>query len=190
MSGKRRRWKLGTVWLTAILCTGGRGFAVESSRIDVEREGEAYTVYAEMVVAIPPAEAFALLSDYDRLDRLSPLVKKSRLLASPQRHRHRVHSVAEMCVLFFCGQVFQVQEVAEIPNREIIALTDPTQSNLKEGIVHWRLAPDPAGTRLTVFARMIPAFWVPPLIGPWAVERALTTEMQETARNLERLGAG
>ena len=32
-----------------------------------------------------------------------------------------------------------------------------------------------------------PAFWVPPLIGPWLIQRALQAETLKSVANLERL---
>ncbi len=167
----------------------GTARAVQSTLLEVERQGSAYALYAEMVVDAPPGAVYRLLSDYDRLEQLSTLVKEAELLDSPAEHHHRVHTVAELCVLIFCGEVDQVQDVYEVPGREILALTVPEQSNLEEGVIHWRLQPTESGTRLSVYTRLVPDFWVPPLIGPWAVKRALSSQVVETAENIERLAA-
>ena len=168
----------------------GAAMAVESTMLEVEREEDTYSLYAEMVVDAPVDEVYSVLSDYDRLERLSDLVKEADLVASPAEHRHRVHSVSELCILLFCGKVVQEQEVYETPDREILALTIPGRSNLEEGVIHWRLQAAGDGTRLTVYSRIVPGFWVPPLIGPWAVKNALSDQVLETAENIERLTGG
>jgi hypothetical protein len=177
------------LFLVPLLIGTGAAMAVESTILEVRREGEAYELYAEMVVDAPIKKAYALLSDYDRLDRLSDIVIESVLLASPAKNRHRVYSLAEMCVLLFCARVTHVQDVYEMPHREILALTVPAESDLKEGVLHWRLRPVGRATLLSAFVRIVPDFRAPPLIGPWAIKRALTGQVQKTAENIERLAA-
>lgn len=175
--------------LVLSLAGSGAAVAVQSTAFEVAHEENAYSLYAEMVLDAPVRDVYLLLADYDRAEELSDLVEDVSLLASPEPCRHRVHSVAELCVLVFCGQVDQVQDVYEMPNREILALTVPEESNLQEGVMHWRLQPAGNRTRLKVFARVVPDFWVPPVIGPWAVKHALTSQVRETAENIERLSA-
>jgi hypothetical protein len=90
-------------------------------------------------------------------------------------------------VLFFCGDVNQVQEITEKAGSEIIAVTLPGQSNLRQGVVRWRVSPDDGRTQVRLSAHLTPDFWIPSWIGSWAINAKLREQVIETAGNLEKL---
>ena len=87
-----------------------------------------------------------------------------------------------------CFDMVQVQDVLESTDGEIIVSTVPEQSDFKEGIALWRILPNGNRTHVVFEARMRPAFWVPPVIGTWLLERQINQQLELTVRNLTRLG--
>ena len=72
----------------------------------------------------------------------------------------------------------------------IDARTIPDQSDFRQGIVEWRIEPtDQEHSHISVYARLEPDFWIPPLIGPWIVKYVLRREALETIESLEKLGS-
>jgi hypothetical protein len=176
---------------TVILVAGSLGaaplWAGVVYSVDVTRVGEAYRVSIESRVEAPPAAVFALFTDYERLSRISPSIRESRIVARFDPWLHRVRTVTRLCVLIFCVDLIQVQDMAQYPPHEIVATVLPQYSNLSCGSGRWRIAGDGSATHLSFEAQLVPDFWVPPLIGPALLRHMLRKEAERTISGLERL---
>lgn len=172
---------------TILLCLGlPQAYAFDGLTLTIENEGKEYTVNLEARLEAEPDRVFAVLTDYENWDQLSELVTKSEVVGSLDEHRHLVRSVAKACVLMFCGRVVQVQDVVDRDGREIIARTLPERSNVRNGTVRWRVAPDAGSTtQISFYMRLTPDFWIPPLIGPWLVKRSLHRAAVNTVATIE-----
>jgi hypothetical protein len=155
--------------------------------VDVTRVGEAYRASIESRVQAPPEVVFAMLTDYEHLSRISPSIRESRIIARLDPWLHRVRTVTRLCVLVFCVDLIQVQDMAQYPPGEIAATVLPQYSNLSCGSGRWRLASDGSGTYLSFEAQLVPDFWVPPLIGSALLRHMLRKEAERTVSGLERL---
>jgi hypothetical protein len=74
-------------------------------------------------------------------------------------------------------------------NGDILTLADPAASDFRHARELWQLQPHAGGTRLTYQAEFEPAFFVPPLIGPWLIKARLRSELEDIAARLEQLAA-
>lgn len=155
--------------------------------LSVGQEGDAYRVRFEAVVDVPPDRVFALLTDYGRLDRLNPGIVVAERVDAGSREP-RVRTVLEGCVLFFCRRMERVETVQSSNRRLITTRMVPEASDFRSGKTRWELAAVAEGTRVRFRARMVPDFWVPPVIGSWAIERDLRANMRTLVRRLERYG--
>lgn len=153
------------------------------------RRGEAgYGVLLVATVDRPPDQVYAVLTDYAHLSRLNPAILRSRVVDRGPGDVLRVRSVIEGCVLFFCRQLVRVERVKELAGRRIRARIVPEESDFRRGVARWWVFPSPeGGSRLRLEAEVVPDFWVPPVIGPWATERSLREDL---ATLVERLGQG
>ena len=161
--------------------------AAEMQRLSVNHQHGEFIVDAQMHLKAPAAAVFRLLSDYDHWARLSKSVVSSQRIASTHPALHYVRSTTRACVLFYCDEISQVQEITEKPGSEILAVTLPKQSDLQQGVVHWHIEADGEWTGVTLSAQLTPDFWIPPFIGPWSIKASLRAQILETANNLERL---
>lgn len=168
------------------LCVATTLHAAEVPELSVRYEGGEFFLNARMSLQAPTAAVYHVLSDYDHWTLLSKSVVSSTLISSSD-DRHHVRSRTRTCVLFFCGHVDQVQEITEKTGSEIVAVTVPRHSNLRQGVVRWHVSPDGGRTQVTLFAHLSPDFWIPPWIGPWAINARLREQVIETAGNLEKL---
>ncbi|MGH8280561.1 MAG: hypothetical protein ACRERZ_00065, partial [Gammaproteobacteria bacterium] len=91
------------------------------------------------------------------------------------------------CVVIFCQTVKQLQRFTELDPEDIVAVTLPDGSNVKQGTSSWHLQAEGSGTRLHWQANIEPDFWVPPFIGPRAIERQLRNQALESMQAMERL---
>jgi hypothetical protein len=177
------------VLLTAglLLCGTLHAAAARIDRLEVDRSADAYRVAMEVSLDAPPDRVWGVLTDFARLGRLSPAFREVEVLAAPPRDLARVRTLTRFCVLVFCRDNEQVQDFRHPGPRTLSALVDPALSDLREGEAYWRLDPDGPGTRMHFRARFVPDFWVPPLIGPWAIKRTLVHEAETVSARLERI---
>ena len=176
----------------ALLLGGGFLWAVpvESATfrdLAVSRDQEAFEVRFEAVVAAPANRVFAILTDFDRLQRLNPAIVESRRLVPTPGNPVRVRTVLEGCVAFFCRRMRRVEVVRTSDQRLIRTRILPEDSDFRSGHSRWELAAVTDGTRLRYRASLVPDFWVPPVIGPWAIKRTLRRGLRTLVRRLERL---
>jgi len=169
------------VWLFA-----SGAHAAETLQARVTHERGTYRVGFEIAVAAPVARVRAVMTDYERLVRLSDTVKESRVLQRAAGHT-RVRQVARACVLFFCKTVARVLDVRELPDGNIEARTVPALSDFGPGGESWQFFPEADRTRIRYAATIVPTFFIPPLIGPPLLKRRIVSELETTGSRLEAL---
>lgn len=161
--------------------------AGEIVAVGVERFGDRYVVEIDARFAAPPERLRALLTDYAHLGRINDSIRHSEVMEVNSPQHHCVRTEAEVCVTVFCKRIVQVQDVSVLPDGDILATVRPTRSDFSYGVARWKFWQEPAGTRMRFRSEIEPAFWVPPLIGPWLIQRALHAETLKSVHNLERL---
>lgn len=145
-----------------------------------------YLIHIDMLIEADPQRVYDYLTDYNRLDRLSPEITRSELLeANPPRYRVRV--VTTGCIGPFCQTVRQVQDVTELQNGYILVKVIPRKSDLRYGRNFWHIRAENGRTRVTYSADVVPDFWLPPIIGPLLFKQKLATEGENVINTLEIL---
>lgn len=171
--------------LLLVLATAAQG--AEIRRVDVEHAGERYYVDSESLVEAPIESVYAVLTDYEHFERISSVFTASRVLEPVVDGRGLVYTRAEGCLLFFCQTVERVETLEVDPVTDIVATADPERSDLRFSRAHWQLETAGAGTRVRYRLELEPDFWVPPVIGPWAIRRSLTRNGAEAVDRIELL---
>ncbi|MCB1863788.1 MAG: hypothetical protein KDG50_00030 [Chromatiales bacterium] len=161
--------------------------AGEVLKAKVTHQSGLYTPELDARITAPVPDVHRLLTAYNHLEQVNPAVKESAIIETYSPAHHRVRSVIEACVAFFCKRLIQVWDVEQRSNGEIVAAIVPEVSNFRFGDAHWVLQEENGGTHLQFTTRLEPAFWVPPLIGPWIIRYKLHQEGLESVENLERL---
>lgn len=133
---------------------------------------------------------FALISDMDGLHRLSSTILESSAMGPGPGGQQRRRLVMRTCLLFYCFKAIIVEDVVHIDKDTIIADVVPELSEFRSGHTEWRVTSAGAsGTHIRLHSTFEPAFWVPPLIGPWIIKNRLVRAARETARRIEVLVA-
>jgi hypothetical protein len=140
----------------------------------------------------PRDAVYRAITDYTNLAAINPDIEVSELLATTPAGVATVRTVIHVCILVFCKRVEQLQRVTQPDASSIEAVIIPEGSDFRWGFARWQLAsPTAATTELQFTDSFVPDFWVPPVIGPWLLERKLVREVTETAGYIEaRQGAG
>jgi hypothetical protein len=156
-------------------------------RLETTHANGRYTVSFEVVLDAPRDRVWQIMTDYERLPRVSKIIVESRILKQENAHRHRVGVTLEACVLIFCKTVKRVVDIEARPQTEIVVTDDPAFSNFSYAVERWRVAAEGSRTRLNYTAEVVPDFFIPPLIGPPVVKYFLRREIRLTALEVEAL---
>ena len=145
-----------------------------------------YLLRIDMLIDADTERVRQLLTDYAHLDRLSQSITRSELLEN-NAPQYRVRVTTNGCVIFFCQELVQVQEVNELPNGYIIVTVLPEMSDFTYSKNVWRIRAQNKQTRVTYSSDLVPDFWIPPLFGTAIFKNQLLEESRQIIENLERL---
>jgi len=172
------------------LLPGAIAVAAEIELLNAERHGKVLQIDSVLVIHAPRALVFAALSDYDNFSKLSDRYKQSRFIEPAEDGTRRIYTEVEGCVWFFCRTVERYARLELMPDEKIIATVEPEQSDLVSGREQWLLEDVSGGTRVSYTHTMQPDFWIPPLLGVWAIRKALENDALSAAKRIEALALG
>ncbi|MDP3857975.1 MAG: SRPBCC family protein [Stagnimonas sp.] len=178
--------------MAGLLSACGPALAWQLQSLQVGHRGDDYRVAMQALIAAPPARVFAQLADLSALSRLNPSVRSVQLGVLDAEGRWPLTTTVEFCLLAVCRELRHSQRVRILPEGatggRIESQTEPPPaSDFQRGEARWQVSAEGSGSRLQFEASLQPGFWLPPLIGPWAVERWLRNEARLTVERLELL---
>ena len=177
--------------LALLLCLAMQAHAAQVSRVRVTRDGERFLIDMHMVIDAPPRLVFRALQDYATMARYNPDLRSVRVEPTAAPDRVRLFTTVHMCVLVFCKTMHQEQimtATAGADGGSLNADLVPRGGDFKGGHGLWMVRPCPtarAATCMDVRIQLLPAFWVPPVIGPWVLRRKMDEEARRTGPGLE-----
>ncbi len=163
--------------------------AAEMLYMKLWEENNQYHLRSSSTIKAPPELIFNALVDYNNFYRLSGGIKETRYLVPDPDGTPVAFTVVESCVLFFCKQVKKTERVMIKSTNEIVLELDPARSDFKFMHSRWTINKYGKHSLLTYDMDMQPDFWIPPLIGIWAIERKFHTSAMNIARRLEEMAA-
>jgi len=172
---------LSVLLLIPLLAAAGE--VVESS---VVLDADVYSIDVLVRIEAPLEVVHRAITDYGRLTEINPSIVESLVLEELGKDRYRVYTRIELCVMFFCKQFIQVQDVVEQGKTLVKATILPERSDFESGSASWDLVVADGVTYMEFSAKVDPEFWVPPLIGTWLVEREMIRQVLATASYIEK----
>ena len=166
--------------------------AAEIQSLQVTRNGARYDVEMEVKLQAPSAASYAVFAAPGNLPKINPAVQQVQLIEHRADQQARVYTEVRVCALFYCKTLHQMQDMRYAPRPDggdLHAEVLPGLSDFSYGRADWQFRSTGVATHLHFSAELEPAFWVPPLIGPWLVERSLREEAQRTSAGIEKLAA-
>ena len=165
-------------------------FAYEVQEVKVTRDGEHYRLNMQVLLNTEAEAAFETMKDVNNLPLINPSVIKVLPLHTATSGED-VYTQVHLCVAFVCRTLAQVQNMTHSRSEAgylLQAIVDPERSNLKSGAARWHFSDcGTAQTCLAFEAELVPDFWVPPLLGPWLIQRSMKREALVSSSGLERL---
>ena len=154
----------------------------------VQHQGDRYSVRVDAEVRASSGKVLERLTDFDHLDRIDETIVASERLGDTIDGAERVRFQVRTCILFFCFNLTQEADFRTDGQHFLVGHIDPAASDLDYGYVSWTLQPeDFKRTHLVFRAEFEPAFWIPPFIGPWLLERRLKEVATSMVVNLNNL---
>lgn len=173
-----------------LLLFPGLSHSAELRDVLIERKDDYYRLNSETWFDVSPEALYGVLSDYDQFTKFTSAIAESRNVEPDDRGRPQFYSRMEGCVLLWCKSFIRNGYLVLKPMQEITAITDPATSDFKLSRESWTLIPEDGGTLLIYDFHMIPDFWVPPVIGPFYIKRALKSGGDKAVNRIEALALG
>ena len=181
------RWPL---WV--LLCLAMQAHAAQVSEVKVTHDGARFFIAMHMVMDAPAPTVFRALQDYATMARYNPDRRSVRVQLTAEPDRVELFTTVHLCVLVFCKTLRQEQIMtasASADGGSLNARLVPGSGDFKGGHGLWIVRPcreARAATCMDVRIELLPAFWVPPVIGPWVLRRKMDEEARITGAGLER----
>lgn len=174
-----------------LLLLGGAAQAYEIDALQVGHDGKEYRVQVEARLAAPQARVFATLADFAALPEINPSVTRVQVGEPDEEGRWPVTSEAEFCVLGVCRSLRHMQRLRLLPDGGEGGVIEaetvpPPASDFRAGFARWQVLADGDGSRLRFEAGLELDFWLPPVVGSWAVQRRLRDDVTVTIQRLEQ----
>ena len=167
--------------------SGPLAWAATMRSLDVDKKDARYSLVAETFLAASADSIYAVLIDYDRMNRISSVYKEYGYLEPDADGTPIVYTRMEGCALFYCKSMRRVERLEMEPPHYIRTILLPEQSDFKFAMSEWLLEPAADGTNVTYKLEMEPDFWVPPVIGPWFLKRTLMRGGTRAINRIERI---
>lgn len=163
--------------------------AAEIRSVTMEKKDGGFYVHAESWLDAAPEFVFAVLLDYDEFHRLTQGITATRWLDEAHGGYPLAYTRIDSCVAFFCRKLEKVEIVKVTGKLTYSTEALPERSDFLNYTSTWMLRSDDQGTRIDYEMIMQPDFWVPPLIGPWAIRRKAESSALKIAQRIEYLAA-
>lgn len=157
----------------------------------VERADDGFAIQFSVDIDAPLAGVRELIGDIRNLAKLSPSTVSSETLQPGTSLNDEsstwVQVVLRPCVLVFCKTLNKVSRVVPVTDDFTRYEVIRQHSSFDVADEQLRLEDRSGITRMTYQARLVPDFFVPPVIGAWLVRRVIVSEMTEAAQRAEQM---
>ncbi len=171
-----------------LVCLTGPASAVAAEDIVVSFDGARLEFRFDVLVQAPSADVVAVVHDYERLDRVLPLVVESRALGPSGDGVERVFTLMRGCLLFVCREVPHTIDVRRVNGSWSSGITVPDLSRVRCGQFSWRIDEDDtdaARSRIRMHGYLEPDFRVPALLGSTLVQWWVRGEFDRSIDRIE-----
>lgn len=161
--------------------------SAELRDVTVDLRNDRYRLTSETYLDVSRESLYAILSDFEQFEKFTSAIVESRNTGPDERGRPGFYARMQGCVLLFCKSFIRTGYVLLSPIAEIVAISNPDESDFKFSRERWQLIPDGDGTIMIYDFELEPAFWVPPVIGPFVIQRVLRSGAERAVNRIEAL---
>ncbi len=159
--------------------------AAELRSVALDKIDDRYVAKSEIWLDADLEAVYAVLSNWDISTRFSSLITASRNIAKDEAGRRGFYMENKGCVLFFCRTVVREGYLELEPDKLIRAVAIADKSDFEFSDERWYFDAEDDGTRIRYEMDMKPKFWIPPVIGPYAIKRKIRKDGLEALQRIE-----
>ena len=164
--------------------------AAELTDVVVSHEDGRYRLTSTTYFDASQSQLYKVLTDYDQFVRFTTAFVETKNRQPDEQGRPTYYTRMEGCVLMFCKSYVRVGHLELQPQHDIVAIGDPEESNFKYSRERWQLIPRGDQTILIYDFEMEPAFWVPPIVGPYVIKKAMKSNGKKAVNRIEAIALG
>jgi hypothetical protein len=164
--------------------------SADLQEVSVDFRDDRYHLESKARFAATREELYRVLTNYDLFEKFTSAFVETRNLTPDEDGRPRFFTRMEGCVLFFCKSMRRQGHLVLKPPHEIVAIAHPDGSDFLFSRERWVLEEDDDGTVMTYYFEMEPAFWVPPVVGPYMIKRTLREGGIDAVDRIEAVAQG
>ena len=157
--------------------------------MQLEHEDGFYQLHLHAQLGVPAEQVKNIITDYDHLDQVNPFLKESRVERRNPDKSTQMRLITESCIWFICFEIRHDQLFEPMRGSSLLAHIIPEHSDFHSGHFSWTVRANGTETDIYMEAFVEPAFIVPPLIGPYLLEKIMGDIALGTLRNIERIAA-
>lgn len=173
-----------------LLCASAVAAPADLREVSVDLNDGRYLLVSKAWLDVAPDDLYRVLIDYDLFVKFSSSFVESRNLASTHDGQPRFYTRMEACVLWFCKSFERHGQLKLEPPFNISSLADPETSDFDYSHESWHLVSEGGGTLMIYTFDMDPSFWVPPIVGPFLMKRALLNNGEDAINRIEAVAQG
>jgi len=179
-------------WLSALvlLCASAVAAPADLREVSVDLNDGRYLLVSKAWLDVAPNDLYRVLIDYDLFVKFSSSFVESRNVAPTHDGHPRFYTRMEACVLWFCKSFERHGQLNLEPPLDISSVADPETSDFDYSHESWHLVAEGGGTLMIYTFDMDPSFWVPPIIGPFLMKRALLSSGGDAINRIEAVAQG
>lgn len=156
-------------------------------QIEVARKGDLFTVHAFLFAPVPPRDAWAVLTDFDRMAAFVPNLSESRVTnRAGERLTIAQKGVARFGVLSYPFE--SVREVELFPFEAVRSRN--VGGNVSRVDSTTRLVAFERGTRISYYVEVVPGFWFPGVIGEAFLKHEIREQFEAIVKEMVRRQQG
>ena len=161
--------------------------SAELRDVQIELKDERYHLFSETYLDVSREALYEVLTDFEQFKKFTSAIVEARNTEPNEYGQPGFYTRMEGCVLLFCKSLIRNGYLILIPRLEITAISIPEESDFKYSRERWQLIDFEDGTIMIYDFEMEPAFWVPPVIGPFVIQRALRSGAERAVDRIEKL---
>ena len=161
--------------------------SAELRDVQIELKDERYHLFSETYLDVSREALYGVLTDFEQFKKFTSAIVEARNTEPNEYGQPGFYTRMEGCVLLFCKSLIRNGYLILIPRLEIVAISIPEESDFKFSRERWQLIDFGDGTIMIYDFEMEPAFWVPPVIGPYVIQRALRSGAERAVDRIEKL---
>jgi hypothetical protein len=177
----------GAVLAIAAFVASSQAVSADMRAVTVDREGKTYTMRSEVYFNVDRVTLYNVFRDWNLSTEFSSWVVEARNLEPDETGQPGFYIKNQGCVLFVCKTLIREGYVEVEPYTLIRASADADKSDFAISDETWHFESEGDGTVVVYELELSPKFWIPPVVGPWAIKRKLKNDGGDALDRIEAI---